>query len=274
MGFYLYLVWLLSTAAWVWLALAPLPQASPEWLAQTRELCFGTLANGLPDTHGWVSLAAPLPMLVSLVILMGSDLRRQLRGPVGVVLLVCPLVILSYVAYRVAAAPRLAPPPVTGPLPVDYPTVDLACPPFRLQDQTGQNFGPEQLKGRISLVTFAYAHCQTVCPGLIENVRQAAFGSGCQLVVVTLDPRRDTCGSLGGLAHYWKLPDDARLLGGEVAEVEQALRAFEVPLVREESSGEITHPALVYLFDREARLRYRFSSPSANWLVEACKRLL
>lgn len=266
MALCLYLVWLFSTLVWVWLALAPLPEAA--WLTQTRELCFGTLANGLPDTHGWVSLAAPLPMLLSLVILMGRDLRR-----LGALLLCPPLLILGYVAYRVTTAPQLAPSQALGALPADYPVEDRPCPEFRLRDQGDQSFGPADLKGRTSLLTFAYAHCQTVCPGLLENVRRAASISRCRVVVITLDPRRDTCGSLGGLARYWGLPEDASLLGGEVAEVEAALRAFEVPLVRDETTGEITHPALVYLLDRQARVRYRFSSPSADWLVEACQRL-
>lgn len=280
MALCLYLFWTVTSAAWVWLALAPVAESAPPWLVQTRDVCFGTLENGLPDVHGWISLAAPLPMLVALVVLMGGDLRSQLarlsRSPVGfaltLTLLTMPGITLGYAALRVAQAPRLAVAPEVGPLPQEYPMVDEPCPDFQLQDQGGRLFGPKQLLGQVTIVTFAYAHCQTVCPGLLENLRQAAAATHCKAVVVTLDPRRDTCGSLEGLARHWELPAGSVMLGGEVDEVEKAIAAFGVPIDRDLKTGDITHPALVFVFDSRARLRYRFTSPSRAWLEEAAMR--
>lgn len=281
MGLILYSFWTLTTAAWVWLALAPAPESAPEWLMRTREVCFGTLETGLPDVHGWISLAAPIPMLIALLVLMGSELRDQLRSLsrsflgkfLAAALLLAPPGTLSYVAFRVAEAPRLQAAPEMGPLPVDYPLEDQPCPEFRLQDQKGRWRGKGDLAGRVSLLTFAYAHCQTVCPGLIENFRRVARDTGARAVVVTLDPRRDTCGSLTGLAHYWELPEGSWLLGGEVDEVESALKAFGVTFDRDQKTGEIVHPALVYVLDREGHIRYRFASPSQEWLRTACQNL-
>jgi cytochrome oxidase Cu insertion factor (SCO1/SenC/PrrC family) len=281
MALCLYLFWTATCAVWVWLALSPVPETSPVWLLQTREVCFGTLDNGLPDSHGWISLAAPIPMLITLLLLMGQDLKNQMvqlaRSIPGLLacmsLVLSPLAIGAYVGVRVAQAPSANFRPQQGRLPADYPSLNEACPAFSLVDQTGQAFGPQSLVGRSTLLTFAYAHCQTVCPGLIENLRQAGIKSKARVVVVTLDPRRDTCGSLEGLVRFWQLPPGSLMLGGQVEQVEAAIKSFEIPAGRDTKTGEITHPALVLLLDSKARLRYRFNSPSTEWLEEAVSRI-
>ncbi|MBX3171168.1 MAG: SCO family protein [Candidatus Eremiobacteraeota bacterium] len=281
MALWLYLFWCLTSAAWVWLALSPVAQGGPDWLVRTRDLCFGTLENGLPDLHGWITLAAPLPMLLALFALMGRDCRAQLerltrlwpRPLVLVVLLSLPFSTLSYLSWRVAQAPSLSSSPSSGPLPRDYPELDEACPTPELQDQFGRAFTARQLLGDTTLISFAYAHCQTVCPSLLENLVAVAESGRCRLAIVTLDPRRDTCGSLAGLARWWRLPENSLLLGGEVDQVESALAAFSLTFERNPNTGEILHPALVLVVDARARLRYRFNSPSQAWLRDAVARL-
>ena len=276
----LYLFWATTSALWVWLALAPVPEA-PAWLTQTREVCFGTLDNGLPDTHGWISLAAPFPMLLALLVLMGRELKSQLQGLclsapgflLTVAMLMVPCATVGYALVRVAEAPDFAFSAEVQPLSPDYPMVQEPCPAFRLQDQSGATVGASILQGEVTLLTFAYAHCQTVCPGLLQSLRQAAQRTHCRAVVITLDPRRDTCGSLAGLARYWNLPTGSLMLGGEVEEVEKAIAAFQLPIERNLSTGEITHPALVLVVDAQARIRYRFSSPSSEWLEAAVVRI-
>jgi len=277
----LYFFWCVTSAAWVWLALSPVVPSGPEWIVRTRELCFGTLDNGLPDVHGWITLAAPLPMLLALFALMGQDYKVQVgrlarawpRPLVVLLLLSLPSASLTYLAWRVGQAPRLLESPDQGSLPPDYPQLDEACPTPQLQDQFGQTFTARQLRGRLTLMTFAYSHCQTVCPALLENVTTVARSTGCRLVILTLDPRRDTCGSLAGLAGYWRLPTDSLILGGEVAQVETALDAFSLSIERNVQTGEIVHPALVLVVDARGRLRYRFNNPGQAWLREAVMRL-
>lgn len=283
MALCLYLFWTATCAAWVWLALSPVPETSPAWLLQTREVCFGTLDNGLPDAHGWISLAAPIPMLITLLVLMGQELKTQLialfhtksiSGPLTVLFLaVSPLAVVAYVGVKVAQAPSASFTPNQGHLPGNYPSLNEPCPPFSLVDAQGQTVGPKSLIGKPTLLTFAYAHCQTVCPGMIENLRKAATYSKARVAVVTLDPRRDTCGSLAGLAQFWQLPQGSLMLGGQVLQVEAAIKSFDIPAGRDSKTGEITHPALVLVLDRQARLRYRFNSPSSDWLEEAVFRI-
>ncbi|MFN8613069.1 MAG: SCO family protein [Vulcanimicrobiota bacterium] len=276
MALFLYYLWALTTAFWVWLALAPVSSSAPEWINRTREICFGSLSNGLPDAHGWISLAAPIPMLLALLVIMGADLRsqaqRRLGGAWSGSLLLLPCLCGLYTAGRVLTAPSWAP-PASAQAFKDYPQICEALPDFHLQDQAGHPVGPRQLKGTVTFLTFAYAHCETVCPSLMEELRLAAGRTGCRVVVVTLDPRRDTCGSLGGLARHWRLPQNSLLLSGEVGEVEKTLAAFSMVIERNPATGEITHPALVYVLDTQGRIRYRFSNPAAGWLESAAASL-
>ena len=288
MALLLYALWAISSAVWVGLALAPLPPDSPQWVLQTREVCFGTFNDGLPDTHGWISLAGPIPMGAALLALLGQDLLRDLRRYRGVltsVLLALPFLTLGYLVMRVAQAPTLATASPAGPLSPDYPRTDEACPEFRLLDSGGRMVDEKQLKGRITLLTFAYGHCQTVCPGLIASLRSQVKPGGPRIVVVTLDPWRDACGSLRGLAEHWGLSEALVLTGvappsvplkgetGRESDIEAVTRSFGVPTSRDPNTGDISHPALIFVLDEQARIAYRFTNPSSAWLQEAMARI-
>jgi len=163
-------------------------------------------------------------------------------------------------------------------LPEGYPRTDRPAPDFQLVDQTGATLTLESLRGRPVLLTFAFAHCQTICPVIVRTVSWAAErldDLGPAVVVVTLDPWRDTPSSLPALAQSWQLPALARahVLSGEVAAVQAVLEAYEVPADRDPATGEITHPALVYLLDPQGKIAYTFNNPPAEWLVDAARRV-
>lgn len=274
----LYVLWLASTTVWWALALAPLPGTSPDWLLRTRNLCFGAWPNGVPDAAGWITLLSPVPMLVAVIVLQGRELRddlRRLPRPVAGLLLLLPLVgmlgagVRLQQAYQVQAA-RNAPAGDDLPLPSDYPTTARPMPEFHLVDQRGQRVTPSTLRGRPVLLTFAYAHCATICPTVLNTLRQVSGPA--RLVVVTLDPRRDTPSSLPDLAQAWQLPPQGLALSGEVAEVEKAAREFGVPAQRDLQTGEIVHPGLVFVVDAAGRIVYTFNNPRVEWLNEALRR--
>jgi cytochrome oxidase Cu insertion factor (SCO1/SenC/PrrC family) len=272
MAITLYIFWAVTWLIWVLLALAPSPESSPEWLLLTREVCFGSLPDQLPSAQGWISLAAPIPMLVALVAVYGNDLKQQfvgLRRPLQVLLTILPLFTVSYAGARVLQVwntPAL--PPELRPLSPDYPTMDIDCPDFLLKDQSGQEFGRRRLLGDVTVLTFAYAHCQTVCPALLNTMRDL---KGARKVVVTLDPWRDTCGNLSGIASVWDL-GQADVLSGDPEQIATLTTAFNVPIERDEKTGEIMHPALVFVLDSNAQVAYAFNNPSSAWLEEAIKR--
>jgi protein SCO1/2 len=124
-------------------------------------------------------------------------------------------------------------------------------------------------------VTFAYAHCETVCPVLVAEAvraRERLTGRAPALVVVTLDPWRDTPARLPAIAAAWKLPADALVLSGSVADVEAALDRWNVARARDPRTGEVTHPNLVYIVDANGRIAYS-TVGDAGAIVELVSRL-
>jgi cytochrome oxidase Cu insertion factor (SCO1/SenC/PrrC family) len=281
-----FVAWLAITLMWWALAFAPLPLPA-EWLAAARSVCFGTLPNGLPEPWGWATLvASPLAMLGFLLAVWGGELRHALRRLAGgrlgrlalAMLLAVPLLGAAWVGARVAQARRVDAAWQAATVPELYPRRAEAAPALDLVDQRGEVVSLDDLLGRPVLLTFAFAHCQTVCPVVVDTVKQAA-GEVAELepavVVVTLDPWRDTPSSLPSLAAAWRLDALPRafVLSGEVPQVLGVLDAWEMPHERDPQTGDVAHPALVHVLGPDGAIGYTFNGPSVEWVAEAVRRL-
>lgn len=80
------------------------------------------------------------------------------------------------------------------------------APALGLVDQAGDSISLDRFAGRPVLVTFAFAHCQTVCPVVVHEAleaQRAAADRRPALLVVTLDPWRDTPARLPAIAAGW-----------------------------------------------------------------------
>lgn len=285
-----FLLWLVVSVGWWVLAFAPLP-VPPEWLDQARAVCFGSTPSGLPDSYGWVLLVlGPLSMLGFLLAVWGSELRSGLRlaarrswGVAGIVWISAGLVGGGlWVARRVEGARRAAaayaPVVEADRLPDAYPRTFDPAPALGLVDQAGATVDLADLGGKTVLVSFAFAHCVTVCPVLIGTLHAAVEGlppSAAAVVVLTLDPWRDTPANLPAIAASWRLERmaDARVLSGGVEQVNAVLAAWGAGGNRDEATGEITHPGLIYVVDRDSRIAFRFLNPPRGWLIDAVARL-
>jgi protein SCO1 len=277
-----------TTLAWWALALWPV-DAAPAWLERTRYVCFGVAQNGLPDAGGWIGLiAGPLGMLTILVAGWNSGMRSLLRRTrssrrvaatftalaVGVVLMVTSAAVLVQQATAEPAWLQQddALPPAT------YPRLDRDAPPLVLTAQDGSVFDVAGLTGRPVLVTFAYAHCTTICPVIVMHAlkaQEALRGTVHEpaVVVVTLDPWRDPPSRLDAMARSWGFPpDNAWILSGSVDHVEATLDAWEVARSRDERTGEVTHPSLLYVLDRDGMIAYA-STGGIDALVSLVERL-
>lgn len=281
--------WLAITVVWWLLAFAPLPIPDSA-LARFREVCFGMQPNGLPDTSGWLQLIlGPVGALGFLVVVWGDELKRELSAladrtagklAIGVVVLGLCFGLIQ-VGNRVALAnlTTFAVDEFEKPerLPDDYPRLNWPAPVFSLVDQSGNSFTQENFLGQVSVVTFAYAHCQTICPVIVQRTMAGAelASQQPQVVVLTLDPWRDTPSSLPRLAEKWELTAlrDAHLLSGPVTNVEATLHDWKTGSARDEKTGEIAHPALVYVLDATGQIVYAFNNPTPEWIAEAVARL-
>lgn len=274
------------TVGWWAAALWPLPASTPEWVLRARAACFGSSATGAPNSGGWILLiGTPLTMLAALGIMAGGEVRMALRHAVraragrvwvtGTAVTLAGLMAAAGVrvsgiyGYGSSGAEALATPP-------DAPLArsNAAPGPLHLVDQTGARFDSGRYRGRPVIVTFAYGKCETVCPIVVHDARVAQEATrelGTALVVVTLDPWRDTPGRLPSIARSWELGADAHLLGGEVAEVEAALDGWEIERRRDPRTGEIAHPSLAFVIDREGRVAYALAG--GRRLEEAIRAL-
>jgi protein SCO1/2 len=287
---FFFIAWLAITVMWWALAFAPLPAAPPEWLIIARQVCFGATPSGLPEGYGWLTLyGGPGSMLGFLLVVWGGQLRENLQtlrrtasGKVLLaILLAVPLGGAIWVGQRIVVATQvtaaLAPPSHSMPLPEHYPRLDRPAPEFRLIDQYGRTTSLADHGGDITLLTFAFAHCPTICSTIVQTTRGALDAmpdSAPALWIITLDPWRDTPGALPQVASKWRLGgDNMRVLSGDVDSVLATLDAYKVPHQRNLKTGDITHPSLVYVIDADGRIAYAFNSPSRSWLVEAVSRM-
>ncbi len=257
------------TVAWWALALWPLPSETSPWLSRAREICFGSTRDGLPHAGGWVLLIGePIGMVAFLMLGWGARVREGLRtllhrssgrlvlaGTGG--LLVVGIVTAGNRVAEARGVPfdtNAAATPTTRLMELGDPAPELG-----LVDQRGDRISIASFRDRPVLVAFAYAHCETVCPLIVRQViavaRQEALLDPA-IVILTLDPWRDTPSRLEAIAEAWGLPNDAHVLSGDPEEVETVLNRWKVPRVRNTSTGELIHPAIVYVLTRDGRIAY------------------
>jgi protein SCO1/2 len=277
------------TVAWWALALWPVGGGSSEWLERVRSVCFGSTASGLPDVSGWMMLVGqPLGMFALAVGIWREEMPAAFRGlagsPGGRLLLTAAAGLLvvgtALAGMRVGDGRALA--LAEGSFPEEelpgstYPRLDQTAPIFTLVNQEGEGIGLEALRGRTVIVTFGFGHCLTLCPLQIHNAvaARARFDDVDRpaLVVITLDPWRDTPSRLREIATQWGMEGEGvHVLSGDVSTVEAALDAWNIPRSRDLRTGDIVHPALVYVVDPEGRIAYALQGdPDA--LVELVRR--
>lgn len=251
---------LLITAAWWALALWPAGPVEPEWLARTRATCFGSVAGGLPDAGGWILLIGePIGMVVALMAVWGTALKEDFRrigadrrwrlvaGAVAGAVLLGVTAAGRRVAYAEGFGTPITTTPYGVPTPVDY---DLGA--TALTDQHGARVTVAAASGGPALLTFAFGHCTTICETIVHDVRAARAAAGkaeVPLLVITLDPWRDTPSQLPSLAAHWRLEPQDRVLSGTVAEVESLLDQLGVTRQRNETTGDIVHVGTVMALD-------------------------
>ena len=267
----------------------PLPSAPPEWLTAARSACFGSIESGVPAAWGFMLLVlAPASFLVAIFVLWGSELAASVRAVARLRLGQCLLAALAVAvvveATWVTAKLRTARAVASwdqglrdrgAELPTEYPRQTAPAPELGLVDQHGRRISLASFKGRPVVLTFVFGHCQTLCPLVVETIKRAQPGAApSEVLLVTLDPWRDTPSALPAIARQWEIPENFRVLSSKSTDaVLGVARAYQVPFERNETSGDIVHPGLVFLIDAEGRLAYTFNNPPTAWVREGLARL-
>ena len=145
--------------------------------------------------------------------------------------------------------------------------VDRELPSLSLVDQHGARTWLADLRGRPALVTFAFGHCADICPLVVSDLhaaRRLARRPDVPLVVITLDPWRDTPERLSALAGHWRLERSDRVLSGSVDEVQAALDALGIARKRNETTGDVDHATTVLILDARGRIAWRVDGGSGG----------
>ena len=287
---------LVITAAWWTLALWPPSTDTPGWVERTRLACFGANPGGLPDAGGWMVMTGqPLAMLLVLFAAWGDDVRAGVRalqeklfGQLAVGVVMAGIIAgVAGVALRVSNADaRPFEANSAAQLASQLTRINDTVPTMRLADQTGRMVSLSDYRGKAVLVTFAYAHCQTVCPLVVMDLMevQARFrrelavskpGADAatiaaavpEVVIVTLDPTRDTPSRLPTIAKEWGLGANGHVLSGPIGDVEQTLNGWRIPRVRNAATGDYSHPTMVYVIAPDGRIT--FVTPGGADLIAA-----
>lgn len=278
--------WVAIVMVWWAIAFYPIGRDAAAWVVRTREVCFGAEANMLPTAYGWIMLiGAPALLLFSIVFTFGEELWAGLcacwEAMVGRTLLAALLALVvmegNWVAgqIQIARASLAAGDPIgTTALPEGYPRVDRPTPETALVNQRGELVSLAGLRGRPVIVSFVFSHCALVCPSLVTQISLAQQERPeAAVLLITLDPWRDTPSSLAGAASRWGLGPNAHLVSGTVEEVTAALDRWEMPYSRDPKDGRIDHPGLVHVISPTGRISYTFNGPSSAWLVTAIDRI-
>jgi len=135
-------------------------------------------------------------------------------------------------------------------------------PNFTLTDQSGQPLSLTDLRGKVIAIYFGYSYCPDACPTTLNALKQAKqqlgrYGDELQVVLVSLDPERDTPQLLADyLARF-----DPSFIG--LSGSEEALLAATTPfgIYYQKREGTIAsgylidHTASVMVLDKGGHLR-------------------
>lgn len=139
---------------------------------------------------------------------------------------------------------------------------------FSLEDHHGQAFTPDRLQGRWSLVFFGFTHCPDICPTTMSFLDRllgelpAAEAADTQVVMVSVDPARDTVEQLASYVPYFN-PDFVGVTG-EFLQVVQLATELNTPFRKVPGQGEdyaVDHSANVVLINPRGDYHGFFKAP-------------
>ena len=143
-------------------------------------------------------------------------------------------------------------------------------PDFALRDQQGSPFGPARLAGRWSILFFGYTHCPDVCPATLAALAAARReladlppAQQPQVVLVSVDPARDTAGQLAGYTSFF----DPAFIGvtGEAQELARLTGGIGVAVIPgapdEHGQYTVDHTAALFLVNPAGAVAAVFSAP-------------
>lgn len=138
--------------------------------------------------------------------------------------------------------------------------------PFQLIDQDGRPANEQLLRGKWTAVFFGYTYCPDFCPTTLNRLQAATElmgkdGRDLQVVMISVDPERDTPAALKSYLEGFSFPGGVQGLTGAPEQVDAAAKAWRV-YRRKNGSGDdylVDHFTGVYLMDPQGRFNTVFT---------------
>jgi protein SCO1/2 len=148
--------------------------------------------------------------------------------------------------------------------PADPPTAQLPGDSvFRLDaeltDQDGRAFRLAELRGKPVLVAMFYTSCKYICPLIVDSMRgidhalDASERSGLRVLLVSMDPARDTPQALRAVVDQRRLDTGRWTLARTDAAQVRRVAAVLGARYRALADGEFNHTSSIVLLDRDGR---------------------
>lgn len=137
-----------------------------------------------------------------------------------------------------------------------------------LVDHHGQPFTNERLKGKWTLVFFGFTYCPDVCPTTMSFLNdfmgqlQGTEAEDTEVVMVSVDPARDTVEQLAGYVPYFN-PDFTGVTG-EFLDIHRFATALNTPFRKVPGQGEnyqVDHSTNVVLINPRGDYHGFFKAP-------------
>jgi protein SCO1/2 len=181
--------------------------------------------------------------------------RLAVRFTASVVAIVVALIALALPAPRATSAPTrtlLADPPRT-------------IRDFALTTAEGKTLKLSELSGAPVLLFFGFAHCPSICPAALTQLRRLELNyardlGATRIVVISVDGERDTPAMLS----EWLMPISPTFIGltGPANTVHDIASQFTAAFFKgaKQESGDylVEHNSQVFLLDAQGRLRASF----------------
>ena len=163
----------------------------------------------------------------------------------------------------------------------DEPRASLHDLDLRWRDQRGAEVTLSAIDGDARVLALVYTSCEATCPLIVGSLKRieasvpASKRAALRLVLVSLDPARDTPGRLARWGAESGL-DPARwtLLSGSDAAVRELAAALGVRYARQ-PNGETAHTNVITVLDRDGAIAHQQTGLDASRTsIDAVARLL
>jgi protein SCO1 len=131
---------------------------------------------------------------------------------------------------------------------------------FTLPDQFGKQVRSSDFRGRVVVLTFLYTSCPDFCPVIAGKLRETTTSLGdlmpqVAIVVVTVDPERDTTDRVYAYSQEHKMLDRWHFLIGDAQDLQPIWEYYWVGRVWKNENGDVMHQSPVHLVDRLGKIR-------------------